>query len=128
MAVGGEVSFLLVQAELASLHQSHGRKSLPWLWLHYASRLNSVVSPLMTKHAAIYLVIVAALSSCAIMGQSQARNDGFLVHDAALADPDYISGLDERPENEALSDRSSTGFFGNRRAPGDRKSEGGEKR
>src|SRR3546814_7286839 len=103
--LGGEVSFLLVQAELASLHQSHGRKSLPWLWLHYASRLNSVVSPLMTKHAAISLVIVAALSSCAIMGQSQARNDGFLVHDAALADPDYLSGLDARPENE---DRKST--------------------
>src|SRR5690606_26540442 len=31
--------------ELASLHQSHGRKSLPWLWLHYASRLNSGVRP-----------------------------------------------------------------------------------
>src|SRR3546814_759188 len=107
MAVGGEVSFLLVQAELASLHQSHGRKSLPWLWLHYASRLNSVVSPLMTKHAAISLVIVAALSSCAIMGQSQARNDGFLVHDAALADPDYLSGLDARPENEAVSTKRS---------------------
>src|SRR3546814_18833286 len=43
MAVGGVVSFLLVQAELASLHQIHGRKSLPWLWLHYASRLNSGV-------------------------------------------------------------------------------------
>src|SRR3546814_1651820 len=91
MAVGGEVSFLLVQAELASLHQSHGRKSLPWLWLHYAIRLNSDISPLMTKHAAISLVIVAALSSCAIMGKRQARNDGLLLHDASLQAPDYLS-------------------------------------
>src|SRR3546814_15128737 len=33
----------LFRSELASLHQSHGRKSLLWLWLHYASRLNSGV-------------------------------------------------------------------------------------
>src|SRR3546814_17563889 len=52
------------------------------------------------------------------MGQCQARNDGFLVHDAALADPDYLSGLDARPENEAVSDRSSMGLFAHRLAPG----------
>src|SRR3546814_4668817 len=52
------------------------------------------------------------------MCQSQARNDGFLVHDAALADPDYLSGLDARPENEAVSDRSSMGLFAHRLAPG----------
>src|SRR3546814_9392508 len=62
-------------------------------------------------YTTLFRSIVAALSSCAIMGQSQARNDGFLVHDAALADPDYLSGLDARPENEAASDRSSMGLF-----------------
>ncbi len=72
----------------------------------------------MTKHAAISLVIVAALSSCAIMGQSTARNDGFLVHDAALADPNYLSELDARAENEAVLDRSSMGLFAHRLAPG----------
>jgi hypothetical protein len=72
----------------------------------------------MTKHAAISLVIVAALSSCAIMGQSTARNDGFLVHDAALADPDYLSELDRRRESGAVADRSSMGLFAHRLSPG----------
>src|SRR3546814_1588340 len=62
MAVGGEVSFLLVQAELASLHQSHGRKSLPWLWLHYASRLNSSVRPRMKLLAVLVLLLQASAS------------------------------------------------------------------
>ena len=35
-----------VQAELASLQQKRGRKSLPRVCLHYASRLNSGVRPL----------------------------------------------------------------------------------
>src|SRR3546814_7531188 len=62
MAVGGEVSFLLVQAELASLHQSHGRKSLPWLWLRYASRLNSSVRPRMKLLAVLVLLLQASAS------------------------------------------------------------------
>ena len=40
-----EVSFLLIQAELASLRQKRGKESLPRFFLHYTSRLNSGVSP-----------------------------------------------------------------------------------
>src|SRR3546814_17030074 len=62
MAVGGEVSFLLVQAELASLHQSHGRKSLPCCCLRYASRLNSSVRPRMKLLAVLVLLLQASAS------------------------------------------------------------------
>src|SRR3546814_338124 len=46
MAVGGEVSFLLVQPDPASFHQQHGRSRLQCCWFHYAGRVNSRVRPL----------------------------------------------------------------------------------
>src|SRR3546814_1962612 len=62
MAVGGEVSFLLVQAELASLHQSHGRKSLPLLWLHYTSRLNSGDMPFPARNYSLLMPLLRGRS------------------------------------------------------------------
>src|SRR5690606_22102928 len=46
-----EVSFLLVQAEIASLRRQHGRKSLPCCQLRAAIRLNLSVRPLMQLSA-----------------------------------------------------------------------------
>jgi len=71
----------------------------------------------MTKHAAVFL-IASFLSSCTVMGQGKARNDGFFVHNAVLADPDYLSELGVRPENAAALDRSEMGLFAHRLSSG----------
>src|SRR3546814_4939869 len=96
MAVGGEVTFLLVQAELASFHQSHGRKSLPWLWLHYASRLNSGVRPHMKILASLLVAIaIAALGAW----EAFWRFDHFPSGDvAAPATGNYIAQIHTLPE------------------------------
>ena len=61
-----------VQAELASLHQTHGRKSLPCVWLHYASRLNSGVMP-GRGNALSWVAATAGFSPSAALPHSTAR-------------------------------------------------------
>src|SRR3546814_15277616 len=46
----------------SSLHQSHGRKSLPWLWLHYTSRLNSGDMPFPARNYSLLMPLLRGRS------------------------------------------------------------------